>query len=60
MRNMPWIVGLGVLALALVGWAFPRRQKSPWVKTMKWGKMAVVPMQKWAIKSGKRVKGLVR
>ncbi len=39
MRNngmMTWMVGIGAVALAVVGWIAPRRKKSPMQKAMKW------------------------
>ncbi|WP_134700073.1 hypothetical protein [Ammoniphilus sp. YIM 78166] len=39
MRNngmMSWMVGIGAVALAVVGWMVPKRRKSPMQKAMKW------------------------
>lgn len=39
MRNngiLTWMVGLGAVALAVVGWVVPRRRQSPMKKAVKW------------------------
>jgi hypothetical protein len=61
MRMMSWVLGLGVIALAVLGWALPKRQKNTWEKAVDWTSHTVSPMSRMVRKTSKKmIKGMVR
>jgi len=65
-KRMSWIMGLSAVGLAIVGWIFPRRRKTPmrrmknWTnESVDWIKSSRIP--KMVMKTGRRsIKGLMR
>lgn len=65
-KRMSWIVGLSAVGLAIMGWIFPRRRKTPMQKMMNWtsdsvGWLKSSRLPRMAMKTGRRkIKGMMR